>query len=238
MIFRMLHLQNNQIGVIIPAGGSGQRFAGDKKKQFFLLKGKAILTWSLELFLSLSEVTQIVVALPQDEWEEFKTKKWDKRISFVVGGQSRSESVYRGFQHLKNCQAQDVILVHDAVRPLLSKDLVLRVVERTRIYGAVVPALKLTDTVKQVSRDLSVEKTLDRNQLYGAQTPQGFLCEKLKMAYEKLGFENARYTDESLLVETLGEKVFVVEGESENIKITTKFDLEMAEVILRMSGKA
>lgn len=225
--------ENNKTHVIIPAGGSGQRFPGQKKKQFLWLRDKPVLDWSVELFLSLPEVTQIILAVPQDVLEELKNKKFDSRVSVVVGGLTRSESVYRGFQALKNCQPKDVVLIHDAVRPFLSADLVRRMVVQTQIKGAVIPALKLTDTVKQVSADFSIEKTIDRNQLYGAQTPQGFLHEKLLRAYDKLGFKDERYTDESLLMEAMGDKVFIVEGERENIKITTPFDLELAEAILK-----
>lgn len=224
--------ENNKIHVIIPAGGSGKRFHGQKKKQFLLFQGKPILNWSVDLFLSLPEVAQIVVAIPQDAWEEFKKKKFASRVSVALGGATRSESVYRGFQALKNCRPNDVVLIHDAVRPFLSADLVRRVVEQTHVKGAVIPALKLTDTIKQVSADFAIEKTIDRNRLYGAQTPQGFLYEKLQNAYGKLGFKDERYTDESLLIEAMGDKVFVVEGERENIKITTPFDLEIADAVI------
>lgn len=227
-----MRAENNKIHVIIPAGGSGQRFAGQKKKQFLLLQGKPVLDWSVDLFLSLPEVAQIIVAVPQDAWEELKGKKFAPRVSVVVGGATRLESVYRGFQALKNCQPNDVVLIHDAVRPFLSADLARSVATHTRAKGAVVPALKLTDTIKQVSADSSIEKTIDRNALYGAQTPQGFLHEKLLRAYDKLGFKDERYTDESLLIEAMGDKVFIVEGERENIKITTPFDLNLAEAIL------
>lgn len=223
--------QNSSIYIIIPAGGSGSRYGNPVKKQFLELNGETLLTKTCNVFLSLSQIKQIVVSLPEEDLRHESLLK-DDRIQYVMGGQTRSDSVHRGYLALKDCQDTDLVLVHDAARPCLTPALIERVIKATLEYGAAIPAIAVSDTVKEVSENDFVTKTIQRNQLRSVQTPQGFLYGKLAMAYQKLDTTNAIFTDEAMLMEALGEKVKLVDGERENIKITTPFDKSLAEVLL------
>lgn len=222
---------SNKIFVIIPAGGSGLRMGGSAKKQFLTIHDEPILHLAIRAFLSLTtqKIEKIVVALPEQELQDLSKQLKDGSVLYIQGGKTRSESVHRAFQVLGACDVNDIVLIHDAVRPFVSLELIERVIHGTILNGAVIPVTPLTDTIKQINDRQQIEKTLDRNRLCAAQTPQGFLFGTLKRAYATLDFSDPRYTDESLLAEALGETVTVVEGERENIKITTPFDLRMAE---------
>lgn len=212
---------------IIPAAGSGDRFGG--KKQFQEIAGVSLLERTIRVFKKSGLFEKIVFCLSPDE-----IKKWPDRreegIHPVAGGKSRAESVYHGFCFLKSA-SEDIILVHDAVRPLVSVDLIRKVAERTVEKGAVVPVLPVTDTLKEIIGD-KILRTLDRNKVFFAQTPQGFRSEHLAKAYEKALNQDARWTDEAGLLEACGIPVMMVLGEVENIKVTTKFDLKLAEGLL------
>lgn len=214
---------------IIPAAGSGSRFGGSTKKQFLTLGGRSLLDCVLSKFIAANIFQQIVVTLPREEMAHFVAGQ-TSHITVVEGGESRSESVYKGFCELK-AGPQDVVLVHDAARPLVSQNLIERVAEMTGEKGAVVPVIPLRDTVKKVNSGL-VEATLDRDTLFRVQTPQGFRYEYLAEAYKKKSVLTEGYTDEAMMIEELGFEVFVTDGEAENIKVTTALDLKIAEAIL------
>lgn len=212
---------------IIPAAGLGLRFGGDTKKQFLKLHGRTLLEHTLERFHSVGIFEKIVVCLPSDELQVVNATNSFPATLFIEGGATRAESVYRGFKAL-NLQDDDLVLIHDAVRPLVSSELILNVVSETQKKGAVIPGLAVSDTIKRV-KNSQVEATIDRNSLVAIQTPQGFLAGILKQAYEvQASFD---WTDEAMLVEREGVQVTVVEGEKSNIKVTTPFDLRLAKVL-------
>lgn len=213
---------------IIPAAGSGVRFGGDVKKQFRLLHGLPLLDWTLNTFLSTDLFSSIVVCLPNNELEDLSGQpERDSRVVFISGGTSRSESVKKGFEFL-DLNEEDIILVHDAVRPLVSVDLIRRLVEEAKKFNAVVPVLPITETVKKVEHGF-VTATLDRSQLYTAQTPQAFKASILKQVYTQDASVSDRNTDEAMIVESFGYDVHILSGEKTNIKVTTPEDLELAE---------
>lgn len=227
----------SQVFAIVPAGGMGVRFGGATKKQYLELDGQPLLARTVKTFLEVGGISRLAVVLPQDdvaEWTDFfKTKLSPQnfsRLLFVAGGSTRSQSVHCGFVALQSNQ-DDLVLIHDAVRPLVSKNLIEKIIEATQKSGAVIPALPLSDTIKQVTHN-KIEKTLDRNSLCAAQTPQGFKSELLKKAYQTLPFESAAFTDEASLVEALGVSVSTIEGEKNNIKITNPLDLNIAKILL------
>lgn len=221
----------NNIHILIPAGGSGSRFGGDKKKQFLQLKNESILNRTIRCFLDLPEVTTVVVSLPVAELNQVESL-FDDRLMYVAGGKTRSESVYNAFDFIPDLKQGDVVLIHDAARPLVSVALIQRVIQALQSHDAVIPALPVSDTIKQVSSDGVVAATIDRNGLFAVQTPQGFRAETLQKAYQQLDFRDARFTDESMLVEALGVKVHIVAGESSNIKITHPQDIRIAEALI------
>lgn len=221
-----------RIFTIIPAGGSGSRFGGETKKQFLELEGEAILTRTLKTFLKCPEITRIIVCLPQDEFNKPQALQ-DERIQYVIGGKSRSDSVYQGFKAITDLHDDDRILVHDAARPLLTQTLIQSIIQKLETENVVIPAMSVSDTIKKVSPEGYVTATIPREDLVAVQTPQGFRAASLKQAYQKLDFSDARFTDESMLVEAAGFRVRQIEGEATNIKITRPVDLVVAAAFLK-----
>ncbi len=220
-------------GVIIPAGGSGRRFGAKKPKQFNDFAGIPLLIRTILPFEEHESVESIIIPINSD-WYNY-TKEIVLRYNLkkvkgiVVGGTTRQESVNHGLrsEHLKDC---DVVVIHDAVRPFVTKELIDRVLDAAEDYGAAIPALPPVDTIKEMNGTGIVTKTHDRNKLCSVQTPQAFWYDIIKEAFDqaaKAGFEG---TDDAQLVEFIGYKVKVVEGETSNFKITTQNDLRVAEM--------
>lgn len=227
----MKPITTQPVYVLIPAGGAGARFGGIVKKQFLTIGGLSLLDHCLAVFDAHNRVNKIVVALPEDELtarEDFVFRK----VVRVAGGNSRAESVKKAFETLGELPDDAIILVHDAVRPLLSKGLIDRVIAGVEEYGAALPVVALSDTIKRVAGGRVIE-TVDRDLLRAAQTPQGGRFGIFCQAYERCHGELTRITDEAMLFESVGQAVMTVEGERCNIKVTTPFDLELAEILTR-----
>lgn len=221
--------------VIIPAGGVGKRFGSDLPKQFIELKNTPIIIHTIKQFDKINDVDSIVLAV-HSEWYSFTQEMVDKYNAhkvkdIVVGGKERQDSVFNALQS-KYHEESDVVLVHDAVRPFISTEMVQRVLEAAEETGAAVPAIRPKETIKEVSAKKTVTKTIDRTTLSLTQTPQGFWFDILFNAYKKAMEANFKGTDSSSLVEFIGYMVTVVEGEDSNIKITTPFDLKLGNLIL------
>lgn len=216
------------VSAIIVAAGEGRRFGSPK--QFSILKGKPILDWSLETFNIHKEVNEIILVLADLSQKERFFARYNKVVAVVRGGKERQDSVLRGFNRIAPDKTE-IVLIHDGARPLVGEDLISRVIEGARARQAVVPGLFLEDTVKEVVGG-EVLRTIERARLFRAQTPQGFSYSLLKMSLQRAFEENYYGTDEAALVERTGKKVFVVPGNSRNIKITTPADLKIAEALL------
>jgi len=217
-----------RVSVIIVAAGKGKRFGSPK--QFALLRGKPVLDWSMEKFIRHPEVDEIILVLP-DERKKADYLGRSKKITAVVkGGPRRQDSVRKGVEAL-NTEMADIVLIHDGVRPLVSRTLISRVVDEMRRKKAVIPAVPIDETIKKVVAG-KVIRTIDRRRLYRAQTPQGFLYPLLERALRKASRGGYIGVDEAMLVEKLGEEVSVVEGEKKNVKVTTREDLKIAEAWL------
>jgi 2-C-methyl-D-erythritol 4-phosphate cytidylyltransferase len=221
-----------EFSLIIPAAGSGQRFGG-VKKQFEALAGMSLLQRTLRTFLALTATRTIVVCVPATELSARRAEIKNPGVRVVIGGDSRPASVRKGLAALGELKDDAIILIHDAVRPLCTQDLVTRIVQATATHGAAIPALPVTDTIKEVDEQNFVIKTLPRKRLQSVQTPQGFKACILHAAYRRFPSDDADFTDEAALVEGAGFKVATVAGESSNLKITTPFDLDVAELLLR-----
>jgi 2-C-methyl-D-erythritol 4-phosphate cytidylyltransferase len=197
---------------IIPAGGSGERLGADRPKAFVVCAGRPMVEWSIE---ALSAVcSRVVVAAPP---------------SFpgsVPGGPTRSASVRNA---LAAAPEATVFVVHDAARPLVTPDLVTRCLDALSGVDGVIAATPVSDTIHVSSRDLLIASSPDRSTLWAAQTPQVFRADALRRAYDS----NEEATDEASLVAALGGTVRLVEGSSDNIKVTTPTDLRLAEALLR-----
>lgn len=217
-----------RVSVIVVAAGKGKRFGG--AKPYALLKGKPILEWSLDAFEAHEDVAEVILVLRDDSRKKVYSERYTKIVSVVKGGEKRQDSVLSGFRQIDPAKA-GIVLVHDGVRPLVSSELIGRIIEAVQEKEAVVPAVPLKDTVKRVDEQ-EVKQTLEREKLFCVQTPQGFFYSVLKAAFDKAGEENFYGTDEAALVERIGKKVYVVQGDPKNIKITTPEDIKIAEALI------
>ena len=216
------------VTAIIVAAGRGQRFGS--AKQFVMLKGLPLVYWSLERFEKHPEVDDIVLVVPAEEEKETFLKRYKKLKAVVAGGKERQDSVRLGFLQVKPGDAE-IVLIHDGVRPLVSEGLITRVIRAAREKGAAVPGLMVEDTIKE-ARAGDVIRTPDRQSLFRVQTPQGFSYPALKEALDRATQDQFYGTDEATLVERLGGRVGLVEGDPRNIKITNPLDLKVAEALL------
>lgn len=215
--------------VIIPAAGIGTRFGGQLPKQFSDYDSIPILIHTLKLFERVDEVANVIVAITPS-WEDYTKDMISihsllKVNKIIEGGKERQDSVFNALNSL-NTNEYDIVIIHDAVRPFASSELVRKIINTAGEYGAVVPALTPKETIKQIDDKGMVQRTLDRNTLCAVQTPQGFRSEIINSAYKKAIDNNFYATDDAALVEYAGFPVKVIEGEETNIKITTKFDIQ------------
>jgi 2-C-methyl-D-erythritol 4-phosphate cytidylyltransferase len=217
------------VAVLVPAGGSGTRLGRRTPKQFLRLGDASILVTTLRQFRRHPAVRSIVVAAPAEHVARTRAllgaggRRRDVRV--VAGGATRQESVWRALQAAP--ADVDVVLVHDAVRPFISRSLIDAVVGAAAAHGAAICALPIAETVKRV-REGVVEATLERAGLWAVQTPQGFRPALLREAHEKAQRDGVTGTDDAMLVERLGHAVRVVPGLVGNVKITTPEDLRRA----------
>jgi 2-C-methyl-D-erythritol 4-phosphate cytidylyltransferase/2-C-methyl-D-erythritol 2,4-cyclodiphosphate synthase len=220
------------VSAIIPAGGRGSRFGASVPKQLLALAGRPILAHSVEAIASSPDVTDVVVALPPDlvDTPPSYLFTFAKPVTVVAGGERRRDSVANGFAVVAD--RADVVLIHDAARPLVTHDVIRRTIEAAAATGAAIAAMRASDTVKQVNEDRHVAATLPRERIYLAQTPQAFRVGVLRDALRLAGDA----TDEAALAERAGHQVAVVDGDVRNMKITTPEDLAVAERLLGGAG--
>lgn len=217
-----------RLGAVVPAGGVGTRLGAGTPKQFLPLHGVPILVTTLSHFVRHPGVGAIVVAAPAPHVERTRRLLRGLRQGSVVvvrGGATRQESVWRALQALP--AEAEIVVVHDAVRPFITRRLIDAVVGAARADGGAICALPVTETVKRV-RDARVETTVDRAGLWAVQTPQAFRAAVLREAHDKARRDGFVGTDDAMLVERLGWSVRVVRGLPYNIKITTPEDLRWA----------
>ena len=218
-----------KLAVVIPAGGVGTRFGGRLPKQFIRLGHAPILTQTVAHFTRHPAIVAIIVAAPEIHVERTRRALAGVArrapVTVVQGGGMRQDSVWLALQAVP--ATADIIIVHDAVRPLITRGLIDAVVAAVAESGAAICALPITETVKRVRQEV-VEATLDRSELWAVQTPQAFRAALLREAHEKARRDGVIGTDDAMLVERLGHRVRVVRGLAENVKITTPEDLRRA----------
>lgn len=220
---------------VIVAAGSGTRLGGEKPKQFVEIAGKPLVIHTLLKFENCAAIDEIILVLPAAEIENFQNsaEKYElkKLVKIVAGGKTRAESVLSGLDGA-NGDADDIVAVHDGARPLVSGEEIFRTVEKARETGAACLVAPVTDTIKEVSAGGEIVGTIDRSRLRRALTPQCFRFEILQKAFAAADLSEAA-TDECFLVERLGYKIAIVEGDARNIKITHAEDLILAENLLK-----
>jgi len=239
-----------KVVAIIPAAGLGTRMAPvssarDPKphlsKQFTDLAGTPILIHTLRKFAGVDAVNEIWIALRENEMEGFRERLHQengnlshKKLELVVGGEHRQQSVAHALNALE-AAPDDIVLVHDAVRPLVTTEIIHDVIDAARKYGAAIAGLPAIDTVKQVERTADgaiIKATIPRAGIVLAQTPQGFRYDVIKKAFDEATADGFMGTDEASLAERSGHEVAVVMGSPRNLKITSPGDMELAEFYL------
>lgn len=233
--------------VIIPAAGLGTRMAPaggrpQTSKQYSELGGVPILLHTLRKFAAAPQVTEIYLALRQTEGKSFlerlQADQLAKPVHVVEGGENRQQSVTNALAVVK-AEEDDIVLVHDAVRPFVEQETIEHVIEAASKYGAAIAGIPAMDTIKQVERTAEgavIRATIPRAQIVMAQTPQGFRYHILRKAFDEAATDGFSGTDEASLVERSGHDVQVVMGSPRNIKITTPGDMELAEFYLKANS--
>jgi 2-C-methyl-D-erythritol 4-phosphate cytidylyltransferase len=240
-----------KVFVIIPAAGLGTRMAPvttakdprpHPSKQFTELAGTPILVHTLRRFAAVKEVTEIWVALRENEIEGFRQRLpqdfadlLKTKVEMVVGGEHRQQSVEHALNAI-TAAPDDIVLVHDAVRPFVTAEIIHEVIDAAKKYGAAIAGLPAVDTVKQVERTAKgaiIKSTIPRAGVVLAQTPQGFRFDVIRKIFDEATADGFLGTDEASMAERSGHEVAVVMGSPKNIKITTPGDMELAEFYLR-----
>ncbi|MEH7887254.1 2-C-methyl-D-erythritol 4-phosphate cytidylyltransferase [Bacillus sp. JJ1609] len=225
--------------VIIPAAGQGKRMGAGKNKLLLTLEGVPVLIHTLKVFNADLECSGIILAIHPDDEAEFKLllKEYGihKVSSLVIGGKERQDSVYNGLKVLGSFEG--VVLVHDAARPFIKAETIHALVEAASKEGGAIVAVPVKDTIKKAVNSQVIE-TVERSSLWAVQTPQAFRVSILLEAHNKAVSEQFIGTDESSLVERLPHQVAIIEGDYDNIKLTTPEDLYFAEAILRKRKEA
>jgi 2-C-methyl-D-erythritol 4-phosphate cytidylyltransferase len=219
-----------RIAVVIPAGGAGRRMGG-VFKPFLELDGVPLLQRSMRPFLERVDVEWIIVALPSEL--AATPPAWllgDARVSVVAGGAERTDSVRSALAAVPT--AAEIVLVHDAARPLVSTDIIARCITAARDGRSVIAAIPVVDTLKEVDEGGRIVSTPDRRRMWAAQTPQAFPAAVLRAAHQRAAADGVSTTDDAALVARYGATVVVVEGSTDNLKVTTPADLAVAEALL------
>ena len=223
-----------KFAAVLPAGGLGKRMGGNIPKQLMVLGGKPVYRYSLETFLSMDEIAEVVMAVPADWKNHFEKEIFSDNASeeirtkmkIVVGGAERWQSVENGVNALTS--DAEFVLVHDVARPFISKEIILDVCKTLVEKGSCLVAKPAVDTIK-IAKDGCVQQTIDRNTVWMAQTPQAASIALLKKLYGRIAAEPLNFTptDEASILEYFGESVYIVKGNNLNDKLTTPEDFEI-----------
>ena len=220
-----------KVSAIIPAAGSGSRFG--EEKQFKVLKGHPLWVHTLKPFINSNLINELIVVFPEksihniQSSDAYKLISKKKEIKLAPGGTKRKDSVLNGLLLTK--KTNELVCIHDVARPLIKESLIDKAINESMGFDGCILAMPSTDTVKIIDRDI-VHNTINRNSVWMAQTPQVFRKDKLLKAYKEHGL--VEVTDESTLMEMMGFSIKVINGDMNNIKITSKVDLEIAKIIM------
>ena len=226
-----------KVTAIIAAAGIGKRMNSDICKQLLKLNEKPIIHYSIDLFEKIDLINDIVIVANKDIISEIKSLsvlyKYKKILAVIEGGKERQDSIKNVIDYL-SLTPPDVVLIHDAVRPFIKQDMVEGLIRASENHLCVVPSIDLKDTIKSTHDGLFFDETMDRKLFRLIQTPQVFNYKVIKEAYTIIYNNKNTFTDDSALVEKMGIKPFNYHGDELNIKITTPFDLKMAEFLIKV----
>lgn len=224
-----------KITAIIPAAGSGTRFDRFKNKLLENINGIPVIVRTLRAIASIDSINHIIICSSEELTPEItsiiKKHNFTKPIDIILGGETRQESVFKGLSAAKEFEP-DLVLIHDAARPLILKEIIENAIKCASIKGAAIVAVPAKDTIKRIDINSNkIIETLNRDELWNIQTPQIFKYQNLLDAHKM--FKNMNLTDDSVLIEKANIPAYVVMGNYSNIKITTKEDLLFAEMLLK-----
>lgn len=214
---------------IVLGAGNGTRMKIEKSKLLLEIDGKTVIERSVDAFLESSDVDEVIVTVREQDIDKF-SELIDDRVSFVIGGATRQQSVKNAVDTIDDC---DLIIIHDGARPFVTDDEIGDTIRAAREYGAAAIGVPVKDTIKVVDDDNIVVDTPNRATLFAVQTPQIFSFEQYKNALEKSVLDGKDFTDDCQLIEYAGGRVKMVVGSYENIKITTPDDVALGENILK-----
>ncbi|MCK4240114.1 MAG: 2-C-methyl-D-erythritol 4-phosphate cytidylyltransferase [Candidatus Atribacteria bacterium] len=229
-----------KVVALIAAAGLGKRMNSKISKSFIPIFGKPILAYTLEKFEQCKLIEKICLIVNQEE-KEFCSKNIILKYNFskvqkiIDGGETRQDSVYNGLKALS--PDVDIVVIHDGARPLVEETLIQDSIEAAQKNGAVIVAIPLKDTVKKSQKNFFIKETLNREEIWRAQTPQTFKYDMILSAYHQAYKDKFCATDDAAIVERYGHKVKMIIGSEENIKITTPFDIIIAENFLKRGFK-
>ena len=219
---------------VILAAGLGKRMQAGHNKQFIEICGQSVLTHTLTVFAQIPEIAKIVLVVragEEDTCQNMIPEIAENKTVLAIGGKERQDSVHNGIRAITwECE---YILIHDGARPLITEEVIRRTLLAAQNSGAAICAVPVKDTIKQADSDGNDLATIPRESLWAVQTPQVFRADLIRRAYENAYVHNHYGTDDASLVEYLGEKIKIVTGDYENIKITTPEDIPTAEQILQ-----
>lgn len=222
------------ITAIILSGGKGKRMGKGISKQYIEIDGKPILYYTLKSFIESKYIDKVVLVIPEEEREycnKHILEKYSLKIDNVVsGGAERQDSVYNG---LLGASDSEYVLIHDGARPFVSDRIIKEGIELVKEYKAVAPGVMPKDTIKVKDDEGYSEETLERSKLVAVQTPQIFDYNLILSCHKKVKEEKALVTDDTMVVEKYGQKVYLYEGDYTNIKVTTPEDLVLAEYLAK-----
>jgi 2-C-methyl-D-erythritol 4-phosphate cytidylyltransferase len=221
---------------LIVAGGQGLRMQLDVRKQYLDLHGLPIISRTLQIFDQCVDISDICLVIPASDHEYCRSRIIEpmnlvKPCTLVSGGEERQNSVYNGLLSL-DLNADDIVVIHDGVRPFVTDYHIRACIEGALISGASILAIPLSDTIKLVDPEGNIKRTIDREMMWAAQTPQAFQFNLIKRAHELANRNGVSATDDSFLVEVLGGIVKIIPGSRKNIKITTREDIVLATSLL------
>ena len=217
-----------KVKVIIPASGSGERFGSKIPKQFLKIEGKEIIALTLEKFNSIKLIDEIIISTKLEYFVKISAilKKYNlRKVSKIVeGGKRRQDSVYNALITSES-DYDDMLLIHDAVRPFISKKKIMELIKAAEKEKCVILGLPVNETIKRTDKNNIITETIDRDNVWAIQTPQAFRYDILLKSFEKAYEENFTGTDEAAIVENAGFRVKVMMGEKGNVKITFREDI-------------
>lgn len=216
-----------KFSAIITAGGSSSRF-GVSNKLLEKIHSKTVIEHTVDAFLAVNEISEIIISAHISIMNELnEIFKGNAKIKIIEGGNTRQQSVLNGLLACENC---DYVLIHDGARPMISIEIINKVIQAVQRNQALTVASKTIDTIKHVDENLKIIKTIDRSSLYNTQTPQAFDYKLILDAHKKL--QGQDFTDDAGMLEALGQDVYILVGDYKNIKITTQADIEIAKAYL------